>query len=490
MTDQESRKWLLYIFDCIALAVGNFGMLGVSKFAFHAEIRTDLIVVVLFMLCIRLLIVAVGDFTGFCDKLWHTVVIVAVAEMAVVIVEYVMVYGLSQRFLGMTAAADLILIMLVHIFWRRRQRRALLTDGADQAETASAAAAQQGTVADAANEAPEGESEDDRDSKVSWLLRGSVLDEPEASEDIEEDDEGAEASAASETPEDEEETDSGTDLDWLSDDDDFETEGSALFTSEDDEPDEAEPETTLDEVSPEPEDTPAFGETEVPNKAVFEENDETEIGEAEPDESVLESDEAETAEPEAEESEIQEAEPEEAEGESQEAVFEPESTAAETAADDQINRQEAAYINVEDDLNDFIDGLSADVSDDIYKETATRLRTSLEQLLAFRTDEPFVSTSRELMEQLKATKTREDLSAAAIDNVIAVAQQIDSIEQVEDVIEAPEATTEKPVEAHRVQQPDYKIQDDEILLDSGDSEIIISKEDLEHIRRYMKNRRK
>ena len=228
----------------------------------------------------------------------------------------------------------------------------------------------------------------------------------------------------------------------------------------------------------------------MPNKAVFEENDETEIGEAEPDESVLESDEAETAEPEAEESEIQEAEPEEAEGESQEAVFEPESTAAETAADDQINRQEAAYINVEDDLNDFIDGLSADVSDDIYKETATRLRTSLEQLLAFRTDEPFVSTSRELMEQLKATKTREDLSAAAIDNVIAVAQQIDSIEQVEDVIEAPEATTEKPVEAHRVQQPDYKIQDDEILLDSGDSEIIISKEDLEHIRRYMKNRRK
>lgn len=484
MTDQESRKWLLYIFDCIALAVGNFGMLGVSKFAFHAEIRTDFIVVMLFMLCIRLLIVAVGDFTGFCDKLWHTVVIVAIAEMSVVIVEYVMVYGLSQRFLVMTAAADLILVMLVHIFWRRRQRQAVLTDGTAQAEKVSAVA-QQGELAASAPEAPEDAAEDDRAGKVSWLLRGSVLDEPEASDAGEAD---TEVPVASATQEPTEEVDSGTALDWLSDDDDFETEGSVLFTSEDDEQDEDEPETLLEEAVPEPEETPASGEAEAPDNAFFKE---TEIGETEQDEKVLEP-EADEAEP--AESETEEAEPEAPGGESQQAAAEFQSTAAETASDDQpgdqTDRQDAAYRNVEDDLNDFIDSLSANVSDDVFTETAGRLKDSLEQLLTFRTDEPFTSTSRALIDQLNTTKTREDLSAAAIDNVITVAQQIESIEQVEDVIEAPEATTEKPVEAHRIKQPDYKIQDDEILLDSGDSEIIISKEDLEHIRRYMKNRRK
>ena len=186
MTDQKSRRWLLYIFDCIALAVGNFGMLGISKFIFNAEVRTDLATIVLFMLCIRLLIVALGDFTGFCDKLWHTVMIVAIEEAAVVIVEYVMVYGLSQRFLIMTAAADLILVMLVHILWRRRQRKAVPADAAgDAVQTDTGGEALEGVLA-AEEEAAADEAaaaEDDKDHKVSWLLRGSVLDDADEADE-------------------------------------------------------------------------------------------------------------------------------------------------------------------------------------------------------------------------------------------------------------------------------------------------------------------
>ena len=209
------------------------------------------------------------------------------------------------------------------------------------------------------------------------------------------------------------------------------------------------------------------------------------IENAEPEEPASEptTTEAESAAPAAEET---------AAPETEEVSNEPEAAEPEAAPEpeDQTAQQEATYRDVEDDLNDFIDVLSAEVSDDEYTEVSARLKVSLERLLAFRTDEPFVSTSRELIGQLDGTKSKGDLTTAAIDNVIAVAQQIESIDQVENVIEAPAATAEKPVEAHRVKKSDYNIQDDEILLDSGDSEIIISKEDLEHIRNYMKNHRK
>ena len=497
MTDQKSRRWLLYIFDCIALAVGNFGMLGVSKFVFNAEVRTDLITVVLFMLCIRLLIVALGDFTGFCDKLWHTVVIVAIEEAAVVIVEYVMVYGLSQRFLIMTAAADLILVMLVHILWRRRQRKAVPADAAgDAVQTDTGGEALEGVLA-AEEEAAADEAaaaEDDKDHKVSWLLRGSVLDDA---------DEADEASEASDAADQTEASGSGTALDWLDDDDeDFGSEGSGLFTPVDDDLEEEEEIEDVEAIQQTQEKAPeAVAEQEVnpaqdttPEQEAAPASDDSE-GEAASEIAAIENAEEEepVSEPAAEaESEAPAVTEETAAPETEEVSNEPEAAEPEAAPEpeDQTAQQEATYRDVEDDLNDFIDVLSAEVSDDEYTEVSARLKVSLERLLAFRTDEPFVSTSRELIGQLDGTKSKGDLTTAAIDNVIAVAQQIESIDQVENVIEAPAATAEKPVEAHRVKKSDYNIQDDEILLDSGDSEIIISKEDLEHIRNYMKNHRK
>ena len=496
MTDQKSRRWLLYIFDCIALAVGNFGMLGISKFIFNAEVRTDLAAVVLFMLCIRLLIVALGDFTGFCDKLWHTVVIVAIEEAAVVIVEYVMVYGLSQRFLIMTAAADLILVMLVHILWQRRQRKAVPADAADAVQTDTGGEAPEGGLAAEEEAAADEEaaSEDGKDHKVSWLLRGSVLDDA---------DEADEASEASDTADQTEASGSGTALDWLDDDDeDFGSEGSGLFTPVDDDLEEEEEIEDVEAIQQTQEKAPeAVAEQEVnpaqdttPEQEAAPASDDSE-GEAASEIAAIENAEEEepVSEPAAEaESEAPAVTEETAAPETEEVSNEPEAAEPEAAPEpeDQTAQQEATYRDVEDDLNDFIDVLSAEVSDDEYTEVSARLKVSLERLLAFRTDEPFVSTSRELIGQLDGTKSKGDLTTAAIDNVIAVAQQIESIDQVENVIEAPAATAEKPVEAHRVKKSDYNIQDDEILLDSGDSEIIISKEDLEHIRNYMKNHRK
>ena len=393
--------------------------------------------------------------------------------------------------------------MLVHIFWQRRQRKAVPADAAgDAVQTDTGGEVPEGVLAAeeeaAVDEAAASEdntvSEGDKDHKVSWLLRGSVLDDA---------DEADEASEASDAADQTEASGSGTALDWLDDDDeDFGSEGSGLFTSEDDDLEEEEDIEDVEAIQQTQEEAPeAVPEQEVnpaqdttPEQEAAPASDDSEgeaaseiaaIENAEPEEPASEptTTEAESAAPAAEET---------AAPETEEVSNEPEAAEPEAAPEpeDQTAQQEATYRDVEDDLNDFIDVLSAEVSDDAYTEVSARLKASLERLLAFRTDEPFVSTSRELIGQLDGTKSKGDLTTAAIDNVIAVAQQIESIDQVENVIEAPAATAEKPVEAHRVKKSDYNIQDDEILLDSGDSEIIISKEDLEHIRNYMKNHRK
>jgi hypothetical protein len=430
MSNEKGHYGLLYIFDCIAVVAGSIIALGISKFVFHAEVRTDLMVILLFMVAIRLLVMALGDLTGFSQKIWRTVLLVFIAEVCVVAVEYVMVFGLSQRLMMMTAGIDLVLVLIAHVIWSRRQQKVPVQEQETVAKESAEAAGQ--TELD--EEAPKDDKEDKKDKKVSWLLRGSVLD-----------DTGELPEEAAEAEEEIADEDSGTAQDWLDDEeqdfaeDDQEPETAGLFTREDDAADELYEEETEEE-------TPA--------------NDEAEVA---PAEDKLEADETET------EPEVQAEQPADAE--------------AEPAAE-----QDAAQ-DVEVALNHFIDILSSDAGDQAYRDAADHLKTSLTAFSKYRSEEPFASTSQILVNQLSQIESQQDVTAEMIDNVIKIAQQVESIEQVEKVVEAPNATAEKPIEARRVKKSDYHIQDGEVLLDSGDSEIIISREDLELIRSYMKEHR-
>ncbi|MGN0194467.1 MAG: hypothetical protein ACI39G_05105 [Pseudoramibacter sp.] len=430
MSNQKSRLGLLYLFDCIAVVLGSCVALGISKFVFRAEVRTDLMVIVLFMVAIRLLVLALGDLTGYTQKIWHTVLMVFIAEVCVVAVEYVMVFGLSQRLLIMSAAIDLILVLCAHLIWSRRFKTA-------DVQSRQPALDQAGQDEQPLDHEEQEDQQDQQNKKVSWLLRGSVLDDP---------DEAPEAAEEAEPPEDEEETgeeDSGTAQDWLEDEggESFEDEAPSetLFTREAEEEPEPADEAPADEV-------PA----------------EEEMPEEEPEPPVQE-----------------------------EALEEPADEAIEEIEEDieESEEEEAEAQNVEVALNHFIDILSSDAEDQAYAEAAGHLKQALAEFSQDRGEEPFASTAHTLMNQLDTISGKSDVTADMIDNVIKIAQQVESIEQVEKVVEAPNATAKKPIEARRVKKSDYHIQDGEVLLDSGDSEIIISKEDLELIRSYMKEHR-
>jgi hypothetical protein len=436
MPNEKGHLGLLYIFDCIAVVAGSCLALAISKFVFHAEVRTDLMVIILFMVAIRLLVMAFGDFTGFSQKIWRTVLLVFIAEVCVVAVEYVMVFGLSQRLMIMTAGIDLVLVLMAHLIWSRRMKTVRVQSQHDHAAHEEAPSDQE--------DQPEDQN-DQKDEKVSWLLRGSVL---------EDEDDQPEAPL-------EEEADSGTAQDWLEDE--------ADDMPEDDQEDledlEAESLFTREANSE------AAAEEEIPEMADSADADLEDFEETEPKiEAKPQTTPDEIAEEQAPEFEPQEPE-----------IQQP----SEEVEEDEETEEDAAQ-NVEVALNHFIDILSTDAEDRAYREASDDLSEALIGFSKYRFEEPFATTSRTLVAQLEKINSQQDVTADMIDNVIKIAQQVESIEQVEKVVEAPNATVEKPIEARRVKKSDYHIQDGEVLLDSGDSEIIISKEDLELIRSYMK----
>ena len=146
MSHKEEGLGRLFILDCVAIVIAVFGMLALSGVKRGAEIRGDLVIILLFMTGVRLIIMALGDFTGAAKRFWAAGLFILLAELVVIAVEYLMAFGISIRLLLMTAAADFALVVAVHIFWGKRQKK-------------------------------QSAAEDETAKKPSWLLRGSVLED-------------------------------------------------------------------------------------------------------------------------------------------------------------------------------------------------------------------------------------------------------------------------------------------------------------------------
>ena len=146
MSHKEEGLGRLFILDCVAIVIAVFGMLALSGVKRGAEIRGDLVIILLFMTGVRLIIMALGDFTGATKRFWAAGLFILLAELVVIAVEYLMAFGISIRLLLMTAAADFALVVAVHIFWGKRQKK-------------------------------QSAAEDETAKKPSWLLRGSVLED-------------------------------------------------------------------------------------------------------------------------------------------------------------------------------------------------------------------------------------------------------------------------------------------------------------------------
>ena len=102
MSHKEEGLGRLFILDCVAIVIAVFGMLALSGVKRGAEIRGDLVIILLFMTGVRLIIMALGDFTGATKRFWAAGLFILLAELVVIAVEYLMAFGISIRLLLMT----------------------------------------------------------------------------------------------------------------------------------------------------------------------------------------------------------------------------------------------------------------------------------------------------------------------------------------------------------------------------------------------------
>lgn len=501
MSHKEEGLGRLFILDCVAIVIAVFGMLALSGVKRGAEIRGDLVIILLFMTGIRLIIMALGDFTGAAKRFWAAGLFILLAELVVIAVEYLMAFGISIRLLLMTAAADFALVVAVHIFWGKRQKKQLAA-------------------------------EDETAKKPSWLLRGSVLEDDVPAAQAADPDETAEAMTSDAAfqfdggPEDEA-------ADFFEEDSLFKPETVAEAQSAPE--DEGDAFDGIGGFFAGQEDEAAVSaaadasETEAPGEAVrfdggpedeavdlFEEEDslfepETvaevqSVPEEEGDafDGIKASSSFEAPEPTAPEEAL-----ETADAFRNEADFEKTESAEAAEASAGLEKSVAASGPIAAEAPEKAAAVSGDISEaeaeldrfiDMVSDPATDRETfaavtrsfcdSLYRLPQKTADPAILEAGANLAGQLSFVTKRDHLNDAIVDGLIRIAQLF-NCPPTEPAVKRPASVDisadRRTVSASRVPESRHAVDvsEGEVILDSGDSEIIIREEDLEAIRRYM-----
>lgn len=430
MSHKEEGLGRLFILDCVAIVIAVFGMLALSGVKRGAEIRGDLVIILLFMTGVRLIIMALGDFTGAAKRFWAAGLFILLAELVVIAVEYLMAFGISIRLLLMTAAADFALVVAVHIFWGKRQKK-------------------------------QSAAEDETAKKPSWLLRGSVLEDDVPAVQAADLDETAEAMTSDAAfrfdggPEDE-----AVDL--------FEEEDS-LF----------EPEIVAEAQSVPEEEGDAFDG--IKASSSFEAPEVTAPEEA-----------LETAGAFRNEADFEKTESAEA-AEASAGLEKPVAASGPIAAE---APEKAAAVSgdiseAEAELDRFIDMVSDPATDrETFAAVTRSFCDSLYRLPQKTADPAILEAGANLAGQLSFVSKRDHLNDAIVDGLIRIAQLF-NCPPTEPAAKRPASVDisadRRTVSASRVPESRHAVDvsEGEVILDSGDSEIIIREEDLEAIRRYM-----
>ncbi|WP_329886043.1 hypothetical protein [Pseudoramibacter faecis] len=505
MSHKEEGLGRLFILDCVAIVIAVFGMLALSGIKEGVEIRGDLIIILLFMTGIRLIIMALADFTGAAKRFWIAGLFILLAELVVIAVEYLMAFGISIRLLLMTAAADFALVVAVHIFWGKRQKK-------------------------------QSEAEDETAKKPNWLLRGSVLEDDVPAVQAADPDETAEAitsdaafrfdggledetvdlfeeedslfepetvAKAQSAPEDEGDAFDGIGGFFAGREDEAAV-PAAAGASETEAPEEAvrfdggledetvdlfeeedslfEPETVAKVQSAPEDEGDAFDGIEASSS--FETPEPTALKE-EPETAGVFRNEAnfETAES------VESAEAAEISAEPEKPVAAPEPIAVEAP-------EEAAAVSgdiseAEAELDRFIDMVSDPATDrETFAAVTRSFCDSLYRLPQKTADPAILEAGANLAGQLSFVTKRDHLNDAIVDGLIRIAQLF-NCPPTEPAAKRPASVDisadRRTVSASRVPESKHAVDvsEGEVILDNGDSEIIIREEDLEAIRRYM-----
>ena len=116
MKNNSDKLGLLLVLDIVGIAIATFGTALVMSF-FGITVDSNLMIISAFFLGVKVLMVGIGDITGMTRAFWAVAICLLLSEGIVVGINYMMAFGVSNMLLMVTAAVDLLVVILIHIIW-------------------------------------------------------------------------------------------------------------------------------------------------------------------------------------------------------------------------------------------------------------------------------------------------------------------------------------------------------------------------------------
>lgn len=450
MAEKNEKLGMLLLFDAIAVILSTFGVLMLFQLLQH-ESDMNLLIVSCFFVGIKILVLGIVDITGVARRAWIGLIFIIVADIIVFAVNIFMAFSISMRFLLITTIADIIIVFLAHLLWQK-------------------------VFGSAYEEARE---------RSDWLS-GDI------NEDVEEHEENAMYTAILDTLEEKDgytdeintqEVEAAVEDDAHDDDEDTYLDEEAfksLLISDD----------ALDEAAEE------IAEEEA-EAAADEAKPET-VTESEPEEPEVAADEAEAAaetEPE-EDVEQPEATPAETEA-ADEAVAEPAPSLDAMLGDDTVPQDSEQITALEKRLSDLLSEINTSTKGtERLERSVSEFKEELNNLLPVTTDKDILTTGDVIRTKLKNIIDKQFIVDEVLSDLTRLSEQInkriDDLDAIEaDLNRRKEALDKKELMyMHRkprdFEDVEVQILPDEVMLESDDAEIIIDAQDLEAVKRYLK----
>lgn len=120
MDETNEKMGLLMLIDDIGLLISTFGVLLIFYLIMGpTEISKNVFIITLFFAGIKILLTGIGDITGVSRKLWASILFVVIADAVIILVNRFMSFGISNRILLITMAADIVVTVICLMIWKR-----------------------------------------------------------------------------------------------------------------------------------------------------------------------------------------------------------------------------------------------------------------------------------------------------------------------------------------------------------------------------------
>ncbi len=118
MNDSNDRLGLLLIFDCIGVILTTFGAALVLSMM-SGGIDTNVLIISCFFVGIKILIMGIGDITGLARRFWVAAIFILLADVLVVAIDVLMSFGITSRLMMITAGLDVVIVIVSHLLWQK-----------------------------------------------------------------------------------------------------------------------------------------------------------------------------------------------------------------------------------------------------------------------------------------------------------------------------------------------------------------------------------